>query len=200
MMLFFLTNLRSSIPNLITLLKNFGKFSGYRTNKSKSVLLFLNEEERCNPKINTPFMDLNIWVLSWHCQYKLQPLVDEVTEKVDRWSKLLISMIGRTNLIKMSIIPTFIYLFQALPPSVPSNFYKKIDNVFSGFIWNNRKGRLQLKLLFLPHERGGLQVPNLKWYYWATQWSSAMYCFSSSSPPAWVNTEQKSVSGFIFLR
>ena len=105
-----------------------------------------------------------------------------------------ISMIGRINLIKMSIIPTFIYLFQALPLPLPSNFYKKTDSIFSQFIWNSRKGRIRLKLLYLPYERGGLRVPNLKWYYWATQLSSAMYYFSSSTPPAWVNIEQKSVS------
>lgn len=202
--IFFLTNLKSSIPNLINLLENFGEFSGYRINKSKSVLLFLNEEERRNPKINTPFMAtqegfkyLGIKIapeLGDIVPTNYNPLVDEVTEKLDRWSKLPISMIGRINLIKMSIIPKFIYLFQALPLPLPSNFHKKIDSIFTQFIWNNRKGRLRLKLLFLPYERGGLRVPNLKWYYWAAQLSSAMYYFSSSTPPAWVNIEQKSVS------
>lgn len=63
--IFFLTDLRNSIPNLITLLENFGEFSGYRINKSKSVLLFLNEEERLNPKhrLWPQKMDLDIWAL-----------------------------------------------------------------------------------------------------------------------------------------
>ena len=133
--IFFLTNLRNIIPNLTTLLENFGEFCGYRINKSKSVLLFLNEEERCNPKINTPFMATQdgFKYLGIKISPKIDdivptnydPLVDEMTEKLDRWSKLPISMIGRINLIKMSIIPKFIYLFQALPLPLPSNFNKK---------------------------------------------------------------------------
>lgn len=54
--IFFLTNLKTRIPNLIRLIEHFGEFSGYRINNTKSVLMFLNKEERHNPKVNTPFM------------------------------------------------------------------------------------------------------------------------------------------------
>lgn len=121
-------------------------------------------------------------------------LVDTVAEMLDRWSDLPMSLMGRINLIKMSILPKFIYLFQALPLTLPSDFHKKLDNIFSQFIWNNRKARVRLKLLHLPDERGRLQVPSLKWYYWAAHLSSAVFYFSSSILPAWVNTEEKSAS------
>ena len=54
--IFFLTNLKNSIPNLIRLTETFGGISGYKINNSKSVLMFLNKEERHNPIIDTPFM------------------------------------------------------------------------------------------------------------------------------------------------
>lgn len=51
---FFLTNVKDSIPNLVTLIKTFGEFSGYKINNSKSELMFLNEEERRSPVVATP--------------------------------------------------------------------------------------------------------------------------------------------------
>lgn len=63
------------------------------------------------------------------------------------------------------------------------------------FIWNSKKSRLRLRLLYLPYKRGGLRLPNMKWYYWSTQLHSAMFYFStdSSPTPAWVNIEQMSI-------
>lgn len=103
---------------------------------------------------------------------------------------LSISMIGRINLIKMIILPKFIYLFQSLPFPLSKAFFKEINSMFCRFIWNNRKPRLRLKLLYLPYDRGGLQLPNLQCYYWAAQLRSAMFYFSAKSTPAWVSIEQ----------
>ena len=58
---------------------------------------------------------------------------------------------------------------------------------------DNRKARLRLKLLYLPYERGGLQLPNLRWYYMASQLTAASYYFYTAVPPAWVNIEQESI-------
>ena len=141
--------------------------------------------------------------IEWRYPFDLLPR-HGLGETFLKWTKLLYtnptaeiltnSVISKPFSLKMSILLKFIYPFQALPLQLPSYFYKKLDSIFSQLIWNNRKARLRLKLLYLPYEKGGLQVPNLKWYYWATQLSSAMSYLSSSTPPAWVNIEQKSAS------
>ena len=202
--IFFLTNLKKSIPNLIGLIENFGGFSGYKINNSKSVLMFLNKEERHCPIVNTPFMTttegfryLGVEItpeVSDIIPVNYDPLVEEVTELINRWSKLPISMIGRINIIKMAILPKFLYYFQTLPLPLPNRFYATIDKLFGQFIWNDRKARLRLKLLYLPYERGGLQLPNLRWYYMAAQLTSASYYFHTTAPPAWVSIEQNSIS------
>lgn len=43
--LLFLTDLKNSVPNLVSLIEDFGVFSGYKHNNTKSVLMFLNDEE-----------------------------------------------------------------------------------------------------------------------------------------------------------
>lgn len=200
--IYFLTDLKNSIPNLMTVIKDFGEFSGYKINNTKSMLMLLNKEERENPNINTDFTLANEGFkylgikitpdLSKIITANYNPLVDEVTETLNRWSNLPISMIGRIHIIKMSILPKFLYYFQTLPLPLPQSFFDNLNKLFSQFIWNNRKARLRLRLLYLPYERGGLQLPNLKWYYMAAQLTSTSHYFCKNSPPAWVTIEQQS--------
>lgn len=68
-----------------------------------------------------------------------------------------------------------------------------MNNIFRKFIWNANKPRLRLRLLYLPYERGGLRLPNLKLYYWSAQLRSAMFYFSTETHPSWVNIEQASI-------
>jgi len=123
------------------------------------------------------------------------PLVDGLREMLNRWTRMPISMIGRINIIKMLVLPKFLYLIQSLPLHLPEIFFHNINNILNQFIWNDRKSRLQLKLLYLPYERGGLQLPNLKLYCWAAQLRTAMYYFSVTSPPAWMTIEETSTLG-----
>lgn len=64
-----------------------------------------------------------------------------------------------------------------------------MKQLFTKFIWNNRRSRLRLSLLYLPYERGGLQLPNLQWYFWAAQIRAAMHWFSPEPYLPWVQTE-----------
>lgn len=123
--IFFLTNLKTSIPSLIKLIEKFGELSGYKINNTKSVLMFLNKEERYNPKINTPFVTttegfkyLGVKItpeLKDIIPKNYDPLIEKTAEMLDRWSTLPVSMIGRINLIKMTVLPQYLYYFQTLP-------------------------------------------------------------------------------------
>lgn len=61
----------------------------------------------------------------------------------------------------MTILPKFLYYFQTIPLPLPPSFFDNLNKMISQFIWNNRRARLRLKLLYLPNERGGMQIPEL---------------------------------------
>ncbi len=88
--------------------------------------------------------------------------MDRTHEVLQTWSNVPISMIGRINIIKMSILPKFVYYFQTLPLPLSNVFYDKLNKLLAQFIWNERKARLHLQLLHLPYEKGGLQLPNFR--------------------------------------
>lgn len=49
-------------------------------------------------------------------------------------------------------------------------------------------------LLDLPYDRGGLQFPNLFWYFWAVQIRACIFYFVKDHPPAWVTMGSQSVT------
>ena len=125
--------------------------------------------------------------------HNYNPITKSITESVDRWSGLPISLIGRINILKMNILPKLLYLFQNIPLPPPIGFFSKLDKLFRNFIWNNRRPRLRLSLLYLPYDRGGLRCPNMLWYYWAAQLRTIMFYYTEEGSPTWRNIEADSL-------
>lgn len=115
----YLRNPKHSIPNFVRLIENFGSFSGYKINNSKSILLLLNKEERHNPTSDTPYMKTEGFrYLGVKITPKLNKItlanynpLEKVTESLKHTSTLPISMIGQTNFIKIPLTTNFLYYF-----------------------------------------------------------------------------------------
>ena len=50
-----------------------------------------------------------------------------------------------------------------------------------------------ISLLYLPYDRGGLRLPNVKLYYWAAQLCAATYYFSITDTPSWIHIENNTL-------
>lgn len=117
------------------------------------------EIDRLNPPILTPFVVSKLGftymgVKITSTNYKMilshyDPLTEAVMQLINRWTKLSISLIGCINILKMTTLPTFLYLFQSIPLSPPLSFFQLLKKTLSDFIWNNKRPRLRLSLIFL---------------------------------------------------
>uniref|UniRef100_A0A8C6P3S8 Reverse transcriptase domain-containing protein n=1 Tax=Nothobranchius furzeri TaxID=105023 RepID=A0A8C6P3S8_NOTFU len=182
----FLSHLAESIPSLMKLFDQFGSFFGFKVNREKSSIMFLNVKERVKPVVSHPFVNaiegfkyLGIRItpkISDLSSANYEPMVIEVSDEITRLTSLPLSLLGRINIVKMTILPTFLYMFQSILLAPPPPFFSKIRKLLSNFIWNNRKPGLRLSLLYLPYDRGGLQFPNLEWYFWAAQLRTTKKC------------------------
>lgn len=189
----FMSNLKKSIPALLQLIKSFGDISGYKVNETKSSILLLNTTQRKCPipevtqfKVVEQFKYLGVQILprlELVASVNYESLMVEINESLERWMSLPISIIGRINILKSNILSKLLYLFQNIPLSPPSDLFSRIKKLFVKFIWNNRKARLRLSLLYLPFDRGGLKCPNLMLYYWAAQLRSITFYFSTNDSP-----------------
>lgn len=198
-----LTDLKSSIPTLLDTIEKFGSFSGYKVNVNKSTIMFLNHSERLVPPLTTPFR--NVMESFTYLGVKITTMVDDwvpanynnlvnsVVDSINRWKHLPISMIGQINILKRNILPKFLHLFHTIPLPPPPDLFIKMKQICH-FIWNNRRSRLRLTLLYLPYVRGGLGVPFLQGYYWAAQLRAATCWFESKSTLYWVRMEKTTTS------
>ena len=117
-------------------------------------------------------------------------LMGEIKNDLIRWEVLPLSLIGRVETIRMNILPRLLFMFQSLAIEVPTSTFKLIDNWLSKFIWQNRRPRIRLKRLLCTKENRGLDLPNLKKYYWAAQLRALVAWISQDKDTIWVGMEQ----------
>lgn len=105
--------------------------------------------------------------LSKYTTLSLTPVVSSLSQTCASWKTLPLTLVGRVNLIKMSILPKFLYLFRQTPIPIPNTFFNKLYSIITSFIWNGGTPRIAKITLQLPASLAGLALPCFIKYYWA---------------------------------
>ena len=199
-LLLYISNPTVSIPKLLLILENFRYLSGYKLNYSKSLLLPINRADGDYSEF--PFkIERNMFTyLGIKVTHKMEnlekhnfkSLLERTKQDLGKWSALPISLAGRINIVKMTVLPKFLYVFQMIPIFIPLKTFKQLDRLISSFVWNNSNPRMKKMYLEAPKDAGGLGLPNFLWYYWAAnivKYIHWTYTYENKQGPDWVHME-----------
>ena len=126
-MILYMENPKDPTKTLLELIHEFSKVEGYKINAQKSVAFLYTNNESTEREIKEsipftvalktikyPGINLTKEVQNLDTE-KYRKLMKEIEEDTKKWKKIPYSWTGRTNIVKMSILPKAIYIFSAIP-------------------------------------------------------------------------------------
>jgi len=157
----FLNN-KEQLPAALQLVSTFSNASGLMLNVNKCEIMCLydsTEKLLCNIPVKNKIKYLGITVtkdIAERQELNFSPKLKKTQNIFNNWLQRDLTMIGRVLLTKAEGVSRFVY--PALSLYVQDSICKKINDLFTKFVWKNKHHHLRKEILHGPRNEGGFEL------------------------------------------
>ena len=88
----------------------------------------------------------------------------EIKDDINKWRDIPYSWIGRTNIVKMTILLNTIYRFNGIPIKLPVAFSTELEEKISQFKWKHKRSQIAKAIVRKKYGAGRINLPEFRLY------------------------------------